>query len=401
MSVRTRTKTSLGFSSRTDVNSTGLVGDDRIDVVNLVNSATCKDVSHGASWRDLPDGGDACDISSIEYKASPCNINYDEKPYSLRHQRGPAVPIAFLYNENWGPLPGVMSDLDSLSLGATAIARTLPNSPQFSLANAIGELRQDGIPSVPGVTAWRSRTKLAKSAGEEYLNVDFGWKPLVRDIRGFAHAVKTSHATLERFRNGSDTDIHRRYSFPTEDFTGNMYTGVNGVGPIRFVPQTTNPPGFASRSVHKTTTFSGTYRYHIPMGPGLPDKLRRYASYADKLLGVDLSPSTLWELEPWSWAVDWFTNMGDVMKNISLLGKDGLVLRYGYITCRVIDTVTYTVPEFTIGSDPRKYSASLTIVRKNLKRRKATPYGFGFNLATLSARQDATLAALGLAKGIR
>jgi hypothetical protein len=114
---------------------------------------------------------------------------------------------------------------------------------------------------------------------------------------------------------------------------------------------------------------------------------------------VDLTPSTVWELQPWSWAIDWFSNTGDLMKNISLLGSDGMVLQYGYIcSSNKVETDYHTEP-FQLGS--KTYQGHLNIVQKTLKRRQATPYGFGFNMATLTARQEAILAALALSRGTR
>jgi len=119
-------------------------------------------------------------------------------------------------------------------------------------------------------------------------------------------------------------------------------------------------------------------------------------SHARKILGVGLTPDTVWNLNPWTWAADWFANTGDLMTNVSNMGQDGLLMQYGYQMAE--ETVkTYTVAR--LASIP---SASATTTRtriqKRAKRIPSSPYGFGVTLSTLSARQLAIIAALGLGR---
>jgi hypothetical protein len=395
---RVRSKSYVSFSTDYSVKR-AVAGSVNSGSANLVSTAVCKDTNNGRKWESTSDTGGILDVTSEEFSCMPDTFRYD---VGTKFTKGAFVPIRVL-SEDWGTVPSQTADLALLSLGSTAVARVLPNAPQFSLSNALGELRADGLPSIVGSNLLREKTSLLKNSGDEYLNASFGWKPLVSDVRNFAFAVKHSNALLHQYRKGSDKKIRRRYFFPAEEYSGTMKTGVNGVRNLVLYPDVyaIQPPGLASRTVQHELWFSGAFRYHIPVGNSLPERMERYSSYANKLLGVDLTPSVMWELQPWSWAIDWFTDTGDVLKNISLLGKDGMVMQYGYMMSSYIDTRQYSVSDVRVGDDPRTYSASLTVKSKNLKRRKATPYGFGFNMAGLSASQDATLIALGLSKGLR
>lgn len=108
-----------------------------------------------------------------------------------------------------------------------------------------------------------------------------------------------------------------------------------------------------------------------------------------------MTPEVLWELAPWSWAVDWFSNTGDVIHNISTLGYDGLVMEYGYM-------MTHTQYDRRVEATALVNGVSVsarTVSRRETKRRTvATPYGFGIDDTTLSPRQLAILAALGLSR---
>lgn len=282
------------------------------------------------------------------------------------------------------------SDVELDSFGTTAIARTAPTNPAFDMATALAELHRDGIPSMVGSSLfYRDSANLARAAGSEYLNVEFGWEPLIRDVRGFASAVKNSEQILDSYRKGSDHKIRKAYDGDIQDET-RTYIGSG----ILAVPAFTSGPGTVSQSKRSRQWFRGAFRYHIPSSDSQVGKMKQWASMADHLLGVKVTPETLWNIAPWSWAADWFGTTGDVLANVSNLGRDGLVLQYGYSMAHsVIETritATFTQRYGQTGSCSR-------FTQKEYKqRRPATPYGFGINLQTLSAKQIAIIAALGL-----
>lgn len=272
------------------------------------------------------------------------------------------------------------------ALGTTLVSRALPNNPAFSLSTFLGEMKE-GFPSIVGSSTLKDRTHFLRNSGNEYLNLEFGWKPLVSELRSFAHAVKHSEKIMNSYRKGSDKKIRRERRFQDkvseQKYTGNLFP----------VPSDFNQFGTGSISITKTdkTWFSGAFRYHIPVTDTVAGDMARFSSYANVLLGVKLTPSVLWELTPWSWAVDWFTNTGDIMNNISLLGQDGMVMEYGYVMCS---------SEY---EDDRKgvflgKHCSLNKKHAVKQRFPATPYGFGVDMTKLSTRQVAVLAALGLSK---
>jgi hypothetical protein len=281
--------------------------------------------------------------------------------------------------------PNHLSDNQLNAMGTTAIARTLPTNPSFNLAQALGELRFGGVPRVPGYDMM-TQTRKAKAAGGEYLNVEFGWLPLVRDLRSFAETVKQSDDILRKYQEGSDKLIPVSYSFPE-------LTGVRA-DPASF--SMTPAVGFFTgggqhQSYVQRTWFEGKYKYHVPAGGRFDQDMRRYGSYARKLLGVDLTPEVVWNLSPWSWAADWFANTGDIMTNISQLGNDGLVLRHGYIMCH---TRTVILRSGTYNSIPQ---TRVQIVERKTRRR-ATPFGFGVSFESLSPRRLAVLGAIGVSR---
>jgi hypothetical protein len=125
--------------------------------------------------------------------------------------------------------------------------------------------------------------------------------------------------------------------------------------------------------------------------------MERYEQEANKLLGTRLTPETLYELTPWSWAADWVSNLGDVAQNISSFGADGLVLHHGYIMERSTVSRTFEMKGVALKGQP-KYDLSQTYTTVVKQRVKATPYGFGLDVGSFSPHQVAIVAALGLSR---
>lgn len=390
---RVRTKSTAVFNKPWMVNNGSWT---ERGVIAFNSSETMEDGVHKYSINGDKGG-------AMTHTKSSWSVNADFVDYGFMW--GPLIP-QFMYSvddfndpEMKVTIPG---ELDLFAMGGTAISRTIPTNPAFSLSQFLGELRQDGLPRLPGSTLKNTSRSLHNKSGDEYLNVEFGWAPMVRDLHKFAHAVKGSHEILKQYRKGSDQKIRRRYAFPDQSNTKIYRTGVNGAGAVRdFCPNINLSSGLgngiqiSTRSVR--TWFSGAFRYHIPVADSVYDKFAEWSSNADKLLGVKPTPEAVWNLTPWSWAVDWFSNTGDVLNNISRLGSDGLVLQYGYIMCesKYARDISATFPASQHGASSSHYEELRQV------RRVASPYGFGFNMATLTASQDAVLVALGLSKGFR
>lgn len=293
---------------------------------------------------------------------------------------------------------GERDSSDMFTDGATAIARSLPTRPSFEALTSMSEVLRDGIPSMLGVSTWKNRTKVANSAGDEYLNVQFGWLPLVNDIRKFAKMVKNHSEIMRDYKAGSSKVTRFGYGFPastnSSSWSGNCFlyrggnTGINSSCPATYV------------SISKTVTwFKGAMKYHVPASGGQLGGAAHYLSLANKLLGLKPTPSNLWNASPWTWALDWFGNAGDVMTNMSQLNESGSVLLYGYVmsSSKTEETIIAAANGFNVGST----AGTRTRVREFLKRLPSHPFGFGVTDGDLDAVQKATLIALGLSSGGR
>lgn len=305
------------------------------------------------------------------------------------------------------PAIPIHSVLELNAVGTACIAATLPTNPASNLATTLGELRNDGLPSIPSQLLAQSVLKRYRTArklgtvGSEYLNVVFGWAPLISDSKKLATAVMNSKSIIEQFERDSGRHVRRKMHLPdrktvsdpvvlstaTQPFPGFHNTQILSLGTL--TKQTTTV---------ERTWFSACYTYYLNTGTSAKDKLIRQEQIANKLLGHRINPEVLWELTPWSWAADWVTNIGEIMTNLSALSRDSLVIRYAYVMRETRATNTYTYTGVRIRGVPEgPITQSFTSTTKT--RVKATPYGFGLNIASFTTKQWAILVALGISRG--
>lgn len=330
-------------------------------------------------------------------------VKRDWKQPTTRHRftySGPIMavtPGAGLWNPKGYPESSNEEELDAL--GATAVAQCKPTNPSVDLLSALGEMRKGQLPKLPAIQSnWRDRTLLAKNAGSEYLNVQFGWSPLIRDMSAFGGVVSRADAVISQYKRDIGRPIRRTFRFPTETET------AEDVLPGTYRPyagsafQWWSPGQLIRKSVMtRDRWFSGCFTYYFPSEILGSRKLADLAILGEQL-GLEPTPEVVWELTPWSWAADWFSNTGDVISNWTSFNQDGLVMRYGYMMEHTIITTTYSL----VGAKDA-YAFGLPVddvsfVTETKVRRRANPYGFGVDWDGLNPFQLSILAALGVSR---
>jgi hypothetical protein len=300
-----------------------------------------------------------------------------------------------------GSVPSPYSnDAEMDALGTTAISRTAPTNPIGSLLSALMELKKEGLPHLPAAqTNWADRTQTLRNAGNDYLNHQFGYVPLANEVAGFTSVVTDAPAVIEQYRRGIGRPIRREYQFPTVSTSTEAKLGSGQDLPFMLDPSYWYSYGtlYRSQSVLRKRWFSGCFTYYFPAEILGSRNLSDLALLADQL-GLRPSPEVLWQVAPWSWAIDWFTNVGDVISNWTNFHEKGLVMRFGYMMEHSIITTTYSL----VGCKPHHAGAppisDVSFIIETKTRRKANPYGFGVSWDGLTVFQGSILAALGITR---
>lgn len=257
-----------------------------------------------------------------------------------------------------------------------------------------------------------------KLLGSEYLNNVFGWTPIIKDIEA---TVKTLLA-LDSLLFPSD-DTRRRVGRTINTRSGQTMQLVqmqSGSGFTLNTTSSTNPlflnkiPTGTSSTIY-IPNFEVDYAYteifsvftSARFSTGVRPTIMNNSNLdrAIDLLGLKITPEVVWEITPWSWLIDWFSNMGTVVRNLSTLGLSNTILNYAYATGRVQRTYTaharpIIVPfSSAVGVFATSGTFDYSWTYDHKVRIAASPFGFDVALSSLNASQWAILSALGLARG--
>jgi hypothetical protein len=288
-----------------------------------------------------------------------------------------------------------------------------PERQGASLLTTAVELLRGDVPSVlknlekymvGGIRSW-------KYLGSEYLNVQFGWMPLLRDVAG---AVQTL-LTLDRLIYNETTRRSRAWEGPSASSSGTSVLGfsdlsVNQLQYSRYGRQVTSGFGGPNSNWNTKTLWSQDYRLSSRLG-GLARPTYSSNGFIDQAmhvmqgLGFVRDPKALWELTPFSWLVDWAVNIGSALENASYYSPQvgGRAIDYAYVTTKTVVALTHDFAGWgTIGSSFKEYrvidpQSLLTTVTK--ERRRVSPFGgVGVDLSGLTSGQFSILVALGMAR---
>ncbi len=326
-------------------------------------------------------------------------------------------PAGYIYPS--GSPTEIVSNAVKNNVASGVIASANPWKPKASLAQTIIELLSGDIPTVTkNLRKHLYNLQSAKrTAGSDWLNIQFGWVPLVNDIRATIEVLLKLHMLLlgsDSYRRTRAGDLGSWSRFTTTPYSRDV--SMSGPFSTSFASpywkdyqQTGTPllaPGWLpvgewSRSTRITADFRFTAKYHRGAQPN--GRERGYIERATELLGLEVTPAVLWELTPWTWLLDWASNLGSLASNLSLLDWSNVLLDYAYLTFFVKTESSISWKGPTVSDSGRfivnhPYLAQGYTSEEKI-REQASPYGFSVNWDGLSPFQLSILAALGMSRG--
>lgn len=357
--------------------------------------------------RGKPDnGGNLTHWVISEYRSPHVYEFYSIRNGIQKLYEGPLILSSNAQMPTGTSVPSTTSEALLFSKGASLVSSAHPLDPGSGLGQLIGELKQ-GLPRAT-ISTFKSLRSIHRNGADDFLNYQFGWKPLIKDLLQTVQVLQNRNNLIAQYKRDSGRPVRRSRGLPPEQTT------TLHVGSLPLVKQGTfydyGGQLLATGSVMQVDRvdwwFDGQFIYNAPVPDSVMDKLRYYEGLGNRLFGLSLTPELLWELAPWSWLVDWVTNVGDVMSNITAFQQHGMVMPYGYVMNKKVREFTWVGDVFV--SDPTRFAVrgpTDRLVRKitytRRYRRKANPYGFGMTWESLNGTQLAILAALGLTRGRR
>lgn len=261
----------------------------------------------------------------------------------------------------------------------TALSRTNPGRPDVSLPVFVAELRE--IPKAlydAGLGLNRTYVRNNSASGQ------FAWVPLYSDFFKLLRLVQYVEKRRKELQDLYDGGGSR---------TG-LTTWANDQEHL-----------LSDQWVH---TLEGIivadYRYHThskqwancrwkPTTPGLRSGQDLVSQAYKSVLGWRISPADVWELLPWSWFIDYFTNVGDYLQ-----GTDNSVAWVDGPVC--VMTHTRTTGEMVTKSVPPGLSHVPGKLLYDIKTRVVVVPSFTVTAPLLTARQLTNLVGIAANLGL-
>jgi hypothetical protein len=227
----------------------------------------------------------------------------------------------------------------------------------------------------------------------------FGWEALLNDIVSFVVTQRKAQERLKQILRDEGKPVKRRIIL--NDSSSNTYAaqGSGNVLNPSFVGYFYGQCSYQARinSIDRIWA-AARYRYWLPEGPR--DVQWTNAMLA-KIFGFKPTPAVVWRAIPWSWLIDWFSNVGDMIDNLETSLVDRLAADYFY-TMRNVANVAEVTGTSTYWEEntlkPITVTATGTREAGHKTRLKGDPFGWGTPENSLSGTQLSIMGALGLSR---
>jgi len=250
----------------------------------------------------------------------------------------------------------------------------------------------------------------AGSIADQFLNHQFGWAPFIGDILSFGNAYFDASAHIKKLTDENGKWVRRRAKVVKDENSRVVFEENPAPNSTSYaIPCFPNnmsaeffaaPPRWKCIETEKlSVTASGKFRFYRPeFDVTLPDyssawnKVLRYI----KLYGLEVNPHHIWQATPWTWLVDWVSNLGDYIERLSDTLEDQVAAEYFYVTARKFVTRRLEIA-LPLHSGLRVLTFERTFESKQ-RSSADSPYGFNLTWENLSPRRLAILASLGITR---
>jgi hypothetical protein len=258
-------------------------------------------------------------------------------------------------------------------------------------ARDLGRLVKGKLDSVKSIVSSLSNPK---GLADWLLAIQFGWKPLVSDIRKLIDIFFKIDKRVDFILRNGGIPLFRRLPARDPIVTDEDLFNYEGPEDQGWMIDAFPPSGFeeienrfkCKLTCRTTVTESATGVFIYFLGDIPPTR----ADLKLRLLGLKVNESLLWEATRWSWLVDWFADLGSIIANIQSHLRDRLVSLYAY-------SQRHTVREYKWLASNGFYEVSVKRVFDTKRRERIDPFGLAPEVS-LSDLQLGILVALGLTR---
>lgn len=253
----------------------------------------------------------------------------------------------------------------------------------------------------PGSNAWRMAPK---AAGDQFLNVQFGWAPALQDLAHVISTVSDIESAVADATGNNDQWISRRFHedvIESEDVVAST-TGVTSsqCDPPLNTSWIVQPfSGSTVVTLRQVTRiwYEGSFKRYRPEFD--PSRLRGHpalkaAEQSAALLGLRVNPTTLYRCIPWTWLADYAGSFTSGLQRLEDQLSGEMVSRRFHLMRTTFKRYEYRVRFSTFDGQAH----DITWYKEaSVKRRVNGQSSFGFSASPggLTGMQYAILGALG------
>lgn len=266
-----------------------------------------------------------------------------------------------------------LPDMPSNSWCATeCLAKTNPNREEVSVPLFLYEIRE-----IPSLIKKFGDKALSKDGADALLRWEFGLKPMISDIIKFASFSHMFNKRMKEIRRlnerGLRRTIHHGSWSESQHYSGNLHS---------------NGATFLGKPMTKTTTAEKwSYVKWTPDRDTLDmDPSEMMWKVLRVVYGLSVDTQFLWNAIPWSWLVDWGTNMGDYLASRrNLIGASP----------SPVEVMTHTRTQTSFGShkDGTATLSAGNVFYETKTRRRSSP-SIQAHLPIMNSRQYSILGSL-------
>lgn len=245
------------------------------------------------------------------------------------------------FRHSWEGVPissnsdATFSSPDYGFLATSALAQMDPEEPIVDLPLFIYELRE--FPKALrdlGYALSRRGLPLLKDPGGSYIQWKFGWAPLLNDLSSLMNLVEETEKRNAFLRSAAAQDRYKgnlpQSNDPNQGVTYRTFYGNNGATVTYSL----------TKELREKNWFTSGYVLKSPIPEATSDD---YLHAMRRALGLRLSPVTIWNAIPWSWLIDYLSNIGTVIqamngmarfeaRDMNIMSHSTLRVHYDYVS---------------------------------------------------------------------
>lgn len=304
--------------------------------------------------------------------------------------------------------------------GALAISHLRPDMPDFTACLSLAELRETLAPlKARGKefllhylkfrrNRWKKYPVNSKALANDWVALNFGWIPFVNDVISFFEAYANRDKRYQQLMRDNGRWVRRerflliaKSNSITQDI---VHTGKSYNPNVVPTLVTQCYGGGTARSTQTTSSSSnawcvGKAKYLLPpakKGPGYGYR----KMIIRKQLGGQITPDQLWNIVPWSWLFDYFTDIGQFLTAVAPGVADKVWFDYAYVMQTKERETEWSHTQFVRDQNNTSSSRKVTVIasRQYVSKCRAVASPFGFGLDTPSLKQSSILGALGYSR---